>query len=128
LRDADGSAGRSGAIDADEVLLPIDRAVPCGLIVNELVTNSFKHAFPNGREGTITVTLRRLPADPGHQDWVLLAVADDGVGIPPDLDPAVTGSLGLQLVHGLADQLRATLTIDRQDPTRFALTLPLGTR
>jgi PAS domain S-box-containing protein len=83
--------------------LDLPRAIPCGLLVNELVTNAYKHAFPDGRRGTITVGLAL------DGDTARLRVSDDGVGLPPDFDPAAARSLGFQLVPLLVDQLRARL-------------------
>jgi two-component system, sensor histidine kinase PdtaS len=98
-----------------EVSVPIHAAIPCGLIVNELISNALKHAFPAERVGRILVEL----ADDG--DDVTLQVSDDGVGIPADWDFAASPSLGLQLVHLLSDQLGGELAIHRADPTRFSL-------
>lgn len=103
----------------DDVLLSINQAIPCGLIINELISNALKHAFSDGRSGTIHVELAQK-----EQDYVLLSVSDDGAGIPPDVDLKKTDTLGLQLVHLLADQLGATLTINRTEPTRFELCFP----
>lgn len=103
-------------VDAAGVVLPIDVAIPCGLAVNELISNALKHAFPDGRSGEVTVFLRS-DAD-GH---LMLSVSDDGIGLPPDLDLANTVTLGLQLVRLLADQLGAAMTVRRAAPTRFEL-------
>ena len=94
-------------LDISHVALPIDQAIPCGLLVNELVSNAFKHAFPNGRHGQLWVCLKPL-ADAGG--W-LLRVADDGVGLPPGLDLAHISSLGLKLASDLSRQLAAQLTL-----------------
>ena len=102
-----------------EVHLPLSVAIPCGLVVNELITNAFKHAFPDGRAGEITVDL----TDEGNGQ-VGLAVSDDGIGIPADLDIEQTATLGLQLVSLLTDQLGGTVSIQRADPTRFVLRFP----
>lgn len=84
----------------DDVSLPVDLAIPCGLILNELVTNAIKHAFPQLRRGIILVALRRLDATA-----LQLSVTDDGVGMH-DFDVAVErDSIGLSLVASLADQL-----------------------
>lgn len=104
---------------AEAVQLPIDRAIPCGLIINELVTNALKHAFPNGRKGLITVELRMLRGVD-----VLVAVSDDGVGIDEQLDLENLQSLGMQLVHLLAEQLHAELQVQRCNPTKFSLIFP----
>ncbi|MBL3278720.1 sensor histidine kinase, partial [Klebsiella pneumoniae] len=74
------------------VYLDLERAVPCGLLVNELVTNAFKHAFPEPRQGDITVAVS------SRDGQVTLVVRDNGVGLPPDFDLATVKSLGLQLV------------------------------
>jgi PAS domain S-box-containing protein len=103
-------------IDVDPVQLPIDAAVPCGLVVNELITNAFKHAFGYRDHGEITVALTWLTANE-----VLLSVSDDGIGIPDHINISGTDTLGLQLVGLLAEQLGGVVTIQRSDPTRFAL-------
>ena len=103
-------------IDSAKIALPIDVAIPCGLIVNELVSNALKHAFPNGRRGQIKIDLAR-----DREDEVMLSVSDDGVGLPEGLDIAGATTLGLQMVTLLADQLGATLTVERANPTRLAL-------
>lgn len=105
------------------VLLSIDVAVPCGLIVNELLSNSLKHAFPDGRPGTIEVELE----DRGD-GTCQVSVRDDGVGLPPNLDPATVTTLGLQLVAGLVQQIDGTLTVDSgSDGTAFNIRFPMRT-
>ncbi len=100
------SAARVTAVtDVENVSLPIKTAIPCGLIVNELVTNSLKYAFPNERAGTVTVSMKR------DRDHVELRVADDGVGLPTTLDPAKAKTLGLDLVYTFAEQLDATVDV-----------------
>ena len=94
-------------LDLAPLNLEIDQAIPCGLLVNELVTNAFKHAFPEGSGGEVRVELRAYPEGSG---W-LLRVADNGVGLPPDLDPGNLTSLGLKLVADLSRQLGGRLTI-----------------
>lgn len=107
-------------VDTVKLLLPISVAIPCGLIVNELITNAFKHAFPGGRGGEITVGL--ADAGDGH---AILSVSDDGIGIPDDLVIEQAPTLGLQLVTLLADQLQGTVDIRRARPTRFVLRFPI---
>jgi len=100
-------------LDIKDVFLDIDKAIPCGLIINELVTNSLKHAFPQGRKGRVLVTLRHLD---GNE--VELTVSDDGIGLPEDLDLKNTESLGLHLVTILAEsQLHGTIHLDRTGGT-----------
>jgi two-component sensor histidine kinase len=100
--------------------LPVDKAIPCALILNELLSNALKHAFPKG-SGSVHIELQKLP-----EDRILLAVSDDGVGIPPDFDPARAGSLGLQLVATLARQLDGRFEVDRRSGSVFRLTFPTG--
>jgi PAS domain S-box-containing protein len=102
-------------IQADQVLLDIHTAIPCGLIVNELVSNALKHAFPDGRGGEIRVRLRR------HGRQVTLSVCDNGVGFPAGVDFRDTPSLGLQLVHLLTDQLGGTVELRRGNGTSFVI-------
>ncbi|NJD87047.1 MAG: PAS domain S-box protein [Betaproteobacteria bacterium] len=102
------------------IALPLATAIPCGLIVNELVSNAFKHGFPDGRAGRVTVGL--LHAGPGR---ALLEVANDGVPIDPAVDLASSRSLGMTLVTLLAQQLHARLEVRRADPVRFSIHLPL---
>lgn len=89
------------------VRLPLEQALPCGLIVNELVSNALKHAFPGDRPGRVLIELETL----GEKSLVL-SVRDDGVGVPPDFDPAASSTLGMQLVHGLASQLNGYLHLE----------------
>lgn len=105
----------------EDVRLSIDRAIPAGLIINELVTNALRHAFPAGRSGTLQVGVR-----PVEGDRLEIAVADDGVGIPAAVDPRRPGSLGLDLVYTFADQLEATVDFERAGGTKFALRFPVG--
>ncbi len=114
------STGENGGrirleLDAQPVALDIDRAVPCGLIVNELVTNAFKYAFPDGRAGTISVCLRE------NQGRLNLRVSDDGVGLPADLNIEASDSIGLQLVTGLTEQLEGTLEATAEGGTCWTL-------
>lgn len=99
----------------DDVSLPLTQAVPCGLMVNELITNALKHAFPGGRDGRI-----RLTAKVRADREILLTVADDGVGLPPGVDPGRANTLGLQLVDILTQQLRGRLDVDREAGTGTA--------
>jgi PAS domain S-box-containing protein len=88
--------------------LGVDQAIPCGLLVNELVTNAFKHAFPAGRRGEVRVELQPLVEGQGWR----LRVADDGVGLPPGFEVQNSNSLGLKLIADLTGQLGGTLAIN----------------
>lgn len=104
-------------IEIQKVFLGIDSAVPCGLIINELVANSLKHAFPDNRSGTITIG-----ATCDAENVIELVVSDDGVGIPADLDPHKTKTLGLQLVMGIVEnQLGGTVEIIRTKGAGFKI-------
>jgi PAS domain S-box-containing protein len=99
-----------------DVEMDLDRSLCCGLIIHELVSNAIKHAFPDGRAGRVRVQLEALP-----EGWYALSVADTGVGLPPGLDPARCGSLGLQLVTDLAEQLGASLTLGGDGGATFTI-------
>ena len=103
------------ATDIENVQLGVDTAIPCALIINELVSNSLKHAFPDGRTGAVTIALRR--ANGVH----MLTVADNGVGFPRDVDFRATDSLGMQLVVTLVNQLEGTIELNRENGTAFAI-------
>jgi two-component sensor histidine kinase len=105
----------------DNVALPVDKAIPCGLVLNELVTNSLKHAFPDGRSGHVRVEFARL-----EDGRCRLAVADDGVGLPVGFDIATSDSLGLQLVSTLSNQLDAELEVTGGEGISVQLTFPAG--
>lgn len=98
--------------------LDLQRAVPCGLLVNELVTNAIKHAFPDGRHGTVTVAVGRR-----EEGSYQISVMDDGVGIAQELELGKAKSLGFQLIPLLADQAGGSLQLDRSQGTRFDLIL-----
>ncbi|MHC1742545.1 MAG: PAS domain S-box protein [Syntrophobacteraceae bacterium] len=87
--------------------LTLEQSVPCGLVMNELVTNALKHGFPDGRSGAIVVDL--VPGDDGT---LCLSVSDDGVGMAHDCDPLQASTLGMKLVSRLAGQLKGELSIE----------------
>jgi two-component sensor histidine kinase len=105
------------ALDLEAAWMPRETAVPCGLIVHELLANALTHAFRSGRSGEVAMTLR-AEAD-GH---VSLALRDTGVGLPEGVEVCQTPSLGWQLVSLLTAQLGGTLTLERQQGTRVLLT------
>ena len=109
-------------MDVDPVEIGIERAVPCALILNELLTNSFKYAFPGQRKGTIRVSLHECA--PGMLE---LAVEDDGVGFPAGRLPGQNGnSLGLRIVEILTRQIDGTLDQEPCSGTRVVLRFPAG--
>ncbi len=128
-----GTAAIRLEFDLAPVLLDATRAVPCGLLVNELVSNCLKHAFPDEREGTVQVSLQPVPPAPlpvggtGLQTRDIppaalrLCVSDDGAGLPPGFDLTKLNSLGLQLVSDLTRQLQGTLEISTGPGTRISV-------
>ncbi len=106
-----------------EIGLALEQSVPCGLIISELVSNSLKHGFPADRRGRVTVELRS-----DGERMLVLNVSDDGVGLPPEFDPAGTSTLGLKLVSNLAGQLGGRLEIDRplDGGTAFRVVFPVS--
>ena len=108
-------------LNIDKVNLTIDTAIPCGLIISELVSNALKYAFPSGRQGTIQVALR---AESG--DYYTIVVKDNGIGLPTNLNLKTSKSLGLQLVNVLTEQLEGTLELDCSSGTEFTIRFPPG--
>ncbi len=103
--------------ETQDVVLDVNTAIPCGLIVNELILNAFKHAFPRGKSGEIRVAL----AGNGDGGYVL-TVSDTGIGFPGDMDPGKAETLGFQLVNLLVEQIDGTLEVKRGNGTTFLIT------
>lgn len=106
-------------INAEEIFLDMDSAIPVGLILTELMTNALKHAFPNEQIGNITLTMK--PDSPGY---ILLQVSDNGVGLPERLNIKDIQSLGLQLVSILSRQLRGTIEFIHEKGTSIKIIFP----
>ena len=102
-----------------DISLGLDVAVPCALLVNELVSNALEHAFPQGRGGEIHVGLQG-----DGRDHLILTVADDGVGLPSAIDLSAPRTMGLELVTTLAEQLDGTIELTRDGGTRFRIRFP----
>lgn len=104
-------------IESNSVFLVIDVAIPCGLIINELVSNSLKYAFPAAEEGLISITIRF-----DNKNEIEMVIGDDGIGIPEDLDFRNTKTFGLQLITGLVGhQLAGEIEINRNVGTEFRI-------
>jgi PAS domain S-box-containing protein len=122
-----GTGATRTIIDADGISLDLARATPCGLIINELITNSFKYAFPPGFDCAVTrqqpPTLRvSFAVKDGMYE---LVIGDNGIGLPPSFDPKTAKSLGLKLVNFLArHQLRATVDVSTENGTEFSIRFP----
>ena len=107
-------------VDAGNVALEIDNIVPCGLVISELLSNSFKDAFPGDRKGEI-----RIHAMVTEDDEILLVIWDDVVGMPTDIDIRTTSSTGLGLVMALVEkQLGGRLTLERTRGTCYTIVIP----
>lgn len=107
-------------IDVQDINLAVNAAIPCGLIINELVSNALKYAFPEGRSGTVWI---RLVATEGENG--VLTVEDDGIGLSRNIDFENTTTLGLQLVNTLTRQLNGTIVLSRDSGTAFSITFPV---
>jgi len=104
-------------LELEPIRMDLDTAIACGLLLNELVSNSFKHAFPDG-EGNITVRFHR------SGEHVVLVVRDDGIGLPPRFSVEGTESLGMRLVQTLTKQLRGRLEWNQDQETTFTISFP----
>ncbi len=111
------SRGVRLTLNIGDVDATINTAIPLGLIVNELISNSLKYAFPEGRTGEIAITVRK------EDHGLHIEFRDNGIGIPETLDWKDTKSLGLRLVNTLVDQLNGTIELDRQEGTCFSMVL-----
>ena len=109
-------------LSIEPIALGIDQAVPVGLILNELISNALKHAFPAGREGSIWIEAART------DDALVISVRDNGVGVPENVECHRPKSLGLEIVRTLTRQLSGTLSLQRGVQTTFQLSIPENTR
>jgi two-component system, sensor histidine kinase PdtaS len=107
-------------VEAEPVSLGIDRAVPFGLLVNELATNALKHAFPGGREGRISIGLKRV-----GELSARLSVEDDGIGFGSQPSPATKATMGMRLAKSLAAQVGGSLQVDGEKGAAISLEFPL---
>ncbi len=100
--------------DADPVFLSIDQGIPCGLLLNELITNALKHGFPSRSSGQVYIRITSL-AD----GWIELSVGNDGDRLPNNFDIKQNASMGLMLVMMFVEQLAGTIDVDRGEITWF---------
>jgi PAS domain S-box-containing protein len=108
------------SIQADEVWLDVNTAIPCGLLCHELISNCLKHAFPDQQSGDVTITVRAIPAG-----QLTVTIHDTGIGFPAGMNFRETESLGLQVACLLTNQLLGTMTLTRDRGTCFTLTFPI---
>ncbi len=104
-------------INTNALIIDLDTAIPLGLIINELLTNSYKYAFENKQEGKIKITLERK-----NEEEIQLRVSDNGIGMLPDFNMNASKSLGLKLVKGLSDQLKGSFTYETNEGAHFFIT------
>ncbi|HOI40277.1 MAG TPA: sensor histidine kinase [Methanobacterium sp.] len=102
-------------MDVEDVEVDIDNAVPLGLIINEIVTNSLKYAFPDETAGTISISFHK------QKDQYLLEVSDDGIGIPEEFEVEKSDSLGMMLINSLTYQIGGELEMERSPGTTFRI-------
>jgi two-component sensor histidine kinase len=108
-------------IHIQSLTLDLNKAVPCGLILNELVTNALKHAFRDGSQGLITIIFQ-MPNDNTYE----LTVQDNGVGLPKEIDVSKSKSLGLVIVNQLVSQIEGVLKVTDDKGTRFQIKFPVS--
>jgi two-component sensor histidine kinase len=106
--------------ELDEATMDIEASIPLGLMINEILSNAFKHAIPAGREGVIRVVLKNDPDSPN----LFLSIADDGIGMPEGFSIENCKSMGLQIVQILVKQIEGQLTITGNGGTCFAISFP----
>jgi len=106
-------------IDADDVFLDIDKAIPCCLIINELLTNAIKHAFPDKKTGLIKIRFKRA-----DEKALILSIEDDGIGLPADVEIDQADTLGLQIVRLLTGQLDGFFQIAKADGACISISIP----
>jgi two-component sensor histidine kinase len=104
-------------VNIPEITIDVETMMPCGLIINELVSNAFKYAFPDDRAGVVTIGLLM-----GKDNEITLSVKDDGAGIPDDLNIYETKSLGLQIVSALTNQIQGDLELVKGNGTEIRIT------
>lgn len=102
-------------VDTENIMLDVNIAIPLGLVLNELVTNTMKHAFPDNRKGEINIKFY------SKGDDFILTVSDNGIGLPEGLDYKNTDSLGLRLVNSLTDQINGSISLDQNKGTTFKI-------
>jgi PAS domain S-box-containing protein len=109
------------SLDINDIFLDIDRAIPCGLIVNELISNALKHAFPKGQRGNLDIRFNH------DENEYKLMISDNGIGLPDGLNIKTSQSLGLQLVSGLVvNQLKGSISVQQNNGALFAIHFPMN--
>ncbi len=104
-------------IEADDIILGVDLAIPCAQIINELISNSLKYAFPNGEKGMVKIFFSKI-----NNGKHTLIVSDNGIGFPEDIDIKNSDSLGFKIVNALVNQLKGDIKLDRSKGTKLTIT------
>ncbi len=108
------------AIDSQEVFLPVDQAIPCALVINEILSNAYKHAFAGRKKGTIMISAVQ------ENGQIRITIRDDGIGLPADFDISRSNSLGLKLIRTLVShQLKGSLTLKSRNGTEISMEFPI---
>jgi two-component sensor histidine kinase len=113
-----GPANISFELCIQPLELDIAQALPLGLIINEAVTNSIKYGFPKKRKGTIYIFLEQIP-----NEYYLLTIKDNGIGLPENFNSQLTNSLGMNLIRGLSEQLQGEFSIQNNQGTQITVTI-----
>jgi len=109
-------------IHSDEIFLPVDQAIPCALVINEILSNAYKHAFRGRKKGAIGISVME------ENGRISITVRDNGIGLPADFDISRSNSLGLKLIRTLVShQLKGSFTIRSQDGTEMSMEFPVVT-
>lgn len=103
-------------LEIDNIIMNIEKSIPLGLIINEIISNAFKHAFPKNQKGSVNISLKKI-----KNDIYELIVQDNGTGLSEKIDFEKTESLGLYLIKILVDQLKGTLELSRENGTKFVI-------
>ncbi len=106
-------------VRSENMNLSIDYAIPCGLILNELISNSLKYAFPDGKKGEIIIELNK-----NSEGIYIISLSDNGIGFPKNIDYRNTKSLGLQLVNTLVGQIDGNIILENNTGTKYTITFP----
>jgi two-component sensor histidine kinase len=107
------------SLNVSEVYIDLTQAIPCSLILNEIISNCFKHAFKGRTDGNIEISIQR-----SSDDLVLLKVKDDGVGIPLNNDINYSQTLGFELIRGLVQQLKGTIQVESKHGSEVSIQFP----
>jgi two-component sensor histidine kinase len=104
-------------MNSDKINFDMDTAMPCGMLITEVISNAFKYAFPDNRTGTIFFRLKKH-----DENKITISVADDGVGLPPGFQIGKSDSLGMQLIIAFTNQIDGELTISGEVGTKISVT------